>query len=149
MEKKTKYEELKKRLEWTSNEINEAVDKLEAIEFKTKVDLFEDIAKRLLPVRWADPNSGTFADCMNWSVGAAWEFAEKMYEFVTKKAQEQAGSKERRELKNDIATEIVNKMTDDFIVQEVYDRGLIADVLFTNEELVESYGYVRKNETEF
>lgn len=72
----------------------------------------------------------SITDCVLWAVNTAKKFAAIVVEHA-----------------DDDVKPV--EMSDEQIIKEVGERGLVADVLFTNEDLVESYGYVKKSETEF
>ena len=114
------------------SQIDSLIDEISIREQAERYEIFQNAAKDLLLFGLTKQlETKSVFDCMNDAIDMAWEFSGRVLE------------KMRKEYN------VPSKMTDDDIIKEVEERGLIADVLFTNENLVESYGYVKKSETEF
>lgn len=112
-------------------QIDSLIDEISIREQAERYEIFQSVAKDLFLHKLRVNSAGPLSQNMDWAIDNAWIFADKIIE------------KMRKEYN------VPSKMTDDDIIKEVEERGLIADVLFTNENLVESYGYVKKSETEF
>lgn len=128
-------ERIKQQMADSQNKIDlqmdSLIDEISIREQAERYEIFQSAAKDLLLYTLNTTKERTVSECIDWAIDNAWIFADKVIE------------KMRKEYN------VPSKMTDDDIIKEVEERGLIADVLFTNENLVESYGYVKKSETEF
>lgn len=147
MEKKTK-KQITDGLKKIGNTIDDLTNKLELQAELERREIYKQAANDLLIFR-LNTSSDSLSECMDWAINNANVFSRKVMEnmsdnsFSAKMTDDEV-IKEFRDRKL-----IDGALTDSDIVSQVYDRGLVADVLFTNEDLVESYGWVKKSETEF
>lgn len=137
-----KYNALKNNLMEVANEIDSVTDKLNAYTFETKVQFFKETVRALLVERYNSATGESFSESCDWAINKSWFFANKVEQSIAEHAKE-AGVN-IVPTKNEIATEIVDKLTDDFILNEVGNRGLVLDVAAAHEGLLATYGYIKK-----
>lgn len=111
------------------NRIGNTVEKPTTREDLERREIYKRTTKDLFLYKLTT-SSLSVTECMLWAVNTAKKFAALVVEHA------------------DDDVEPV-KMSDEQIVKKVGEHGLVADVLFTNDDLVESYGYVKKSGTEF
>lgn len=144
MEKKTK-KQIKDGVKRIGNTVDDLNNELAVREELERREIFKSTAEKLLIMKLHDSFLSD-SDCMHWAINTAKTFSHMVMENMSDNVKPVETLTDA-----DIAKEFFdrNLLKDTDVVQEVYDRGLVADVLFTNEGLVESYGYVKKLETEF
>ena len=112
--------------------LDNLIDEISIREHVERCEMFKEVAKDLFMLFMKQhQETMTISQCMDCAIDMAWDFSDRSL----KKMREEYNKPD--------------KPSDEDILKEVEDRGLIADVLFMNENLVESYGYVKKSETEF
>lgn len=132
MEKKTE-KQITDGLRRVCGQLDNLNDEMKLREELERREVYKRTAAQLLMYR-LNTSTSSITQCMDWAIEHAQRFSHKVMENIN-------GEPNAKDPLSDYA--------DTEIIQEVCDRGLVADVLFTNEELVESYGYVRKSDTEF
>lgn len=111
------------------NRIGNTVEKPITSEDLECREIYKHAAKDLFLYK-LNTSSLSVTECMFWAVNTAKKFAALVVERA-----------------DDIVEP--DEISDEQIIREVGERGLVADVLITNEDLVETYGWVKKSETEF
>lgn len=130
------------------NTIDDLCDKLEIQRELERREIYKRAATNLLLFR-LNTSGYSYTECMDWAIEQAKTFSEKVMEHASDKVKP-VGMSDEEIIREFHDRKLIDAaLTDDDVVKEVYDRGLVADVLFTNEDLVETYGWVRKSETEF
>jgi hypothetical protein len=137
--------QIKDGLQRIGNTVDNLNNELAVREELERREIFKSVAEKLLIMKLHDSNLSN-SECMHWAINTAKTFSQMVMENMSNTVKPVETLTDA-----DVAKEFFdrNLLKDTDVVQEVYDRGLVADVLFTNEDLVESYGYVKKSETEF